>query len=94
MVKRLFLVALVAGFSSGCVKEKSVDQSNICIYSNDEEAKECTPGELSWFNPSSWGNSQLPLSVAAAYCDFNYEVMYNESGVICTFTNERQYLLE
>ena len=65
----------------------------MCIYSSDEEAKQCKSGEMSWFKPNQWGNEQLPLSVAGAYCDFNYEVMYNNSGVICVFTDKRLALV-
>lgn len=66
------------------------DQSTICIYSTDEQAqKTCKEGELSFFKPEQWGNAQLPLSVVAAYCDFNKPVMHTEAGVICTFTKKR-----
>ena len=49
---------------------------------------------MSWFQPSSWGNEQLPLMVVAAYCDFNYQVVQNNSGVICVFTTKRMQLLD
>ena len=32
---------------------------------------------------------QMALSVAAAYCDFNYQVMANKAGVLCVFTDKR-----
>ncbi len=89
-MKNLVLLSVLSLLLTGCFQEKQqIDQSNICIYSTDEEAAECKAGELSWFSPKTWGNEQLPLSVAAAYCDFNYEVMYNDSGVICVFTDQR-----
>ena len=34
------------------------------------------------------------LSVAAAYCNFNHEVMYNNAGVICVFTEKRMSLVK
>ncbi|RUO20165.1 hypothetical protein [Aliidiomarina haloalkalitolerans] len=71
------------------VKDTRIDQSNICIYSTDDEAKLCVAGKLSFFKPTRWGNAQLPILVAAAYCDTNYQVIYNESGVLCVFTDER-----
>lgn len=36
-----------------------------------------------------WGNEQLQLNVAAACGDLNHEIMYNNSGVICVFTDKR-----
>ncbi|MAC99651.1 MAG: hypothetical protein CMK76_07200 [Pseudomonadales bacterium] len=45
------------------------------------------------FKPSRWGSEQLPLNIAGAYCDFNYQVMYNNSGVICVFTDKRLSLV-
>jgi hypothetical protein len=86
-----FFLSLV--IFTGCSQKAEVDQSKLCIYSNDEQAKQCKEGELAMFSPQSWGNEQLPLNVAAAYCDFNHEIMYNNSGVICVFTNKHLSLL-
>lgn len=71
-----------------------VPQQNVCIFDSDEAAKKCTPGELAWFRPSQWGNAQLPLSVAVVFCDTNHQVIYNEAGVVCVFTNKRLHLLK
>ena len=79
---------------TGCYEQTHVDQSNICVFNSDEGAKQCKDGELAYFSPDKWGNEQRPLNVAAAYCDFNYEVMYNDSGFICVFTKDRLSLLE
>lgn len=93
-MKKLAIFSLTALVLAGCnlqaqMGQSKIDQSKLCIYSTDEVAAKCKPGELSWFAPSSWGNEQSPLIVAAAYCDFNYQVMYNNSGVICVFTDKR-----
>ncbi len=93
-MKKIILLMFTVLSLAGCGQQAQVDQSKICIYGSDEEAKECTAGEMSWFQPSRWGNEQLPLNVAAVYCDFNYEVMYNNSGVICVFTDKRLSLLD
>lgn len=93
-MKKAVFATLAALTLVGCGQKVSVDQSTMCIYSNDEEAKQCTAGEMSWYKPGSWGNKQLPMSVAAAYCDFNYEVMYNDAGVICVFTDKRLSLVQ
>ncbi len=93
-MKKIVFIAVAALSVAGCNQKAQVDQSKICIYSTDEEAKQCKAGELSWFKPSRWGNEQLPLNVAGAYCDFNYEIMYNNSGVICVFTDKRMSLVD
>jgi len=93
-MKNVLLVGLTALILSGCNQgSPTVDQSKLCIYANDEQAKECKSGELSYYKPGQWGNEQLPLNVAAVYCDFNYPIQSNNSGVMCVFTNKRMHLL-
>ena len=93
-MKKIIYIVLASLVLFGCEQKAQVDQSKLCIYSSDDEAKQCKAGEMSWFAPSQWGNEQLPLKVAAAYCDFNHEVMYNNSGVICVFTDKRLPLVK
>ncbi|WCD83268.1 hypothetical protein [Pseudomonas sp. TUM22785] len=90
---KLLLAGLCFLPIAGCFKGE-VDQSSLCTYSSDAEARQCKEGELSWFKPTQWNNEQLPLSVAAAYCNFNHEVMYNNAGVICVFTEKRMSLVK
>ncbi len=71
-----------------------IDQSKICIVSTDQEALECRPGELMYFQPRTWGNEQLATRIAALYCDFNYRIMHTPASVICVYTNARTYLLK
>jgi hypothetical protein len=93
-MKKVLLIGISAILLSACNQgSPKVDQSKMCIYSTDEQAKECESGELSWFKPSRWGSEQLPLNVAGAYCDFNYPIMSNNSGVICVFTDKRMRLV-
>jgi len=93
-MKRLLLISFLAPLLISCGGKTKIDQSDICIYSTDAEAKQCESGKLAWFKPQRWGNEQLPLNVAAVYCDFNHEIMYNNAGVICVFTNKRLSLLD
>lgn len=89
------LIGACALALSGCFEDSSqVDQANLCTYSTDAQAERCKDGQLAWFKPEQWRNEQLPLSVAAAYCDFNHQVMYNNAGVICVFTNKRMNLVK
>lgn len=92
-MKKIALLTLAALALTGCNQKAQIDQSKMCMFSTNEEAKQCKAGELAWLKPSSWGNEQLPLSAAAVYCDFNYEVMHNNSGVICVFTDKRLSLV-
>lgn len=92
-MKKIALVTFAALALTGCNQKAQIDQSKMCMFSTDEGAKQCKAGELAWLKPSSWGNEQLPLGAAAAYCDFNYEIMYNNSGVICVFTDKRLSLV-
>lgn len=92
-MKKVVVFGVLALVLSGCGERAQIDQSKMCLASTDQDAKACKNGELVTFKPSSWGNEQLPLNIAAAYCDFNYEVMYNNSGVICVFTDKRLGLL-
>ncbi|MBT8769532.1 hypothetical protein [Pseudomonas boanensis] len=92
---KLTLAALLALPLTGCLQQGSeVDQAMLCTYTTDAEAKLCKAGQMSWFKAARAGNPQLPLSVAAAYCDFNHPVMYNEAGVICVFTDKRLNLVK
>ncbi|MGR5064696.1 lipoprotein [Photobacterium sp. DNB22_13_2] len=94
-MKRIVIITLAVLALAGCNQQANVqvDQSKLCAFSTDVEAKACKAGELAWFRPSTWGNEQLPLNVAAAYCDFNYDVMYNNAGVLCVFTDKRLSML-
>ena len=91
---RYVLLIISALIVSGCSAQASVDQSKMCFYSSDKEAEKCTPGELAYFKPQSWGNEQLPLQAAVTYCDFNHPVMHTSAGVICVFTDKRLHLLK
>lgn len=71
------------------VLNAAVDQSKLCIYSTDAQARRCVPGTIGYFKPSQARSPQAMLNVAAAYCDFNHPVVYNAGGVICVITHER-----
>ena len=73
---------------TGCTKTACRSKQD-CVYSNDEEARKCVKGELSFFNPTRWGNEQLSLFVVTQYCDTNYNITYNNAGIVCVFTNKR-----
>ncbi|MDT0617886.1 hypothetical protein RM531_05335 [Salinisphaera sp. P385] len=70
-----------------------VDQSKLCLFTSDDEASQCKPGELAYFKPPAAVNNQVMLNVAAAYCDAHHQVVWNSGGVICVFTRERMHRL-
>lgn len=87
-------VVLMSLALTGCAREThDINQSKMCIFSSDQQAKACKSGELAFFSPESWGNSQLPLNVIAAYCNTNQRIEFNKAGVICTFTKMRLWLV-
>lgn len=91
---RVYILLGLFSLLSACTPEQTkIDQSQVCMYQNDEQAKACPAGKLSYFQPSTWGNEQLVLNAAVVYCDFNYQVMHTNAGVICTHTHERLHLL-
>ncbi|UTW07226.1 hypothetical protein [Pseudomonas benzenivorans] len=89
---RLFLLSAAALSLSACFNDVSpIDQSGLCTYSTDPQAQRCTPGQMAWFRPEDGKpiTELMALSVAAAYCDFNHQVMHNKAGVLCVFTDQR-----
>ncbi len=88
----LGLSLATAALLSGCGGHHT-DQSKLCAFSTDAQAKKCKAGDLAYFAPNSWGNEQLPLNVIATYCNTNDPIEFNQAGVVCTFTDKRLWLL-
>lgn len=85
----IFLSLVAAAGFSGCGTNGEIDQSKLCIFNDINGVKECKNGEMAMFSPASWGNEQLPITVAGMVCDFNHPVVYNNAGVICVYTDKR-----
>ena len=73
---------------------QATPQGKLCVFSDNAAAAKCKDGELAYFSPDSWGNEQLPLGVIALYCNTNAQVLFNKSGVVCTFTDKRLWMLK
>jgi hypothetical protein len=89
---RLCLLSAAALSLGACFdQEQNETQSKICIYNTDPQAERCKAGQMAWFRPDDGQliSEQMALSVAAAYCDFNHQVMHNRAGVVCVFTDQR-----
>ena len=71
-------------------QESKEDKPVLCVIkSEDDDVSQCEDGQLLVFLPNSWGNDQLPIEVAALYCDFDHSVVYNNGGVVCKFDKKR-----
>jgi len=91
-IARLLLLSAAALSLSACFEDApSTKQSGLCTYNTDPQAQRCKAGEMAWFRPERGQKitEEMALSVAAAYCDFNHQVMHNRAGVLCVFTDQR-----
>jgi len=71
-------------------QESKEDKPELCVIENkDVDISHCEDGQLLVFLPNSWGNDQLPIIVAALYCNFDYSVVYNNGGVVCKLDKKR-----
>lgn len=75
------------GFSGNAKTE--IDQSKLCYVQSDDDVKKCQPNELVFFAPPTWGSERFSLNMVAWGCNTNYQIIHNNSGVICVFTNQR-----
>lgn len=95
-MKILLYVAVGLGclVLTGCFESlgrvSSIDQSTVCRFNDTEAAKQCKHGQLAFFQPERFGNEQLPLMVAATYCDFSHPIIHNAGGVVCVLFAHRQ----
>jgi hypothetical protein len=92
-MQRLFVLSTLFTLAlAGCsdVRSASIDQDSLCTCSNQAQAAKCREGQLSFFQPATFGNEQLPLIAAAQYCDFRHQVMHTQGGVVCIYTARRQ----
>lgn len=88
---RLCLLSAAALSLTACFNKEDDTTRKLCIYNTDPQAERCKAGQMAWFRPDNDQliSEQAALSVAAAYCDFNHEVMHNRAGVVCVFTDQR-----
>ena len=92
---RLLLLSTATLSLTACFDDAPrIDQSGLCTYNTDPQAERCKAGQMAWFRPDQGQqiSEQMALSVAAAYCDFDHQVMYNRAGVLCVFTDQRLHV--
>jgi hypothetical protein len=89
------VIALASLALTGCLdKDESGKSSNIqkesCIFNELGKASaSCKEGQVAVFLPSSWGNEQYPILASSRFCDFRYQIVYNNGGVSCIYTGQR-----
>ncbi len=81
-----FVSALALPPGAGALGGRGGGADNLCsVASADEAMKACAPGDLMLFRPPTWGNAQLPVAIAALFCDFDRSVVWTEGAVACVF---------
>lgn len=69
---------------------KEVNQANVCKAESFEEITgNCKEGDILLFTPKTWGNEQFPIAVSGIVCNINHQVIMNNSGVVCVYTEKR-----
>jgi len=72
------------------VKNQGEDKPVFCVIKHDgDDVSQCEDGQILVFLPDSWGNDQLPIDVAALYCDFDHSIVYNNGGVTCKLDKKK-----
>ncbi len=99
MNKVIGLIALASVALTGCLDKDDVPgksaaiatiQNESCRFVDLEQAStRCKEGQLAIFMPNRWGNEQYPIHAASQFCDFRYQIVYNNSGVTCIYTGQR-----
>lgn len=56
----------------------------------DVDVMGCEKGDELRYLPDRWGHEQLPLLFASENCDMNKAIIYNNSGVICTYAGRKE----
>ena len=75
--------------AAGWFWSPQVDQSKLCLFQSDAQARQCEAGTTIYYKPEEERSPQGILNVAAAYCDFNYPVIHNNGGLLCVMTRKR-----
>ncbi len=90
-MKRAFAVVVMSAMLTGCFEgAASVSQDSSCVFTQTDDAiKQCKNGQVAVFLPMQWGNDQLPVAAASSFCDYRFQIVQNNGGVSCIFTDAR-----
>ncbi|WP_148045559.1 hypothetical protein [Salinisphaera orenii] len=94
-------LAVTAMLLTGCPwsdwSDTEIDQSKLCIADTDQQAAQCSEGEL-LLARFDRGNSQTSdarvLNTVALYCNTNHDIVRNSAGVLCVLTHARTETLD
>lgn len=80
----------VVGMLAGCISATESNSTSrtsceITDINYQEAAEKCERGQRLVFLPDTWGNGQLPITAAHAFCDPHQPIVHNEAGVSCIF---------
>lgn len=87
-MKNYILIAVFALMLGGCLNEKSAYTNEVCIADTSilgGVEPSCKEGQIFSFQPQSWGNEQIPITISTYFCDFNYPIVQNRAGVSCVY---------
>ncbi|MDO5532197.1 hypothetical protein [Sutterella sp.] len=87
----VFLVAGVpqARAAEAVSLEDIMAPEKICVVNSLEKTAGCRKGDIVLFRPDFFGNEQMPVSFAAAVCDFTKTVSLTKGAVACVFAGLR-----
>jgi hypothetical protein len=72
------------------IEETNTEARKLCTVTDASKAySSCSDGDIVLFAPSSWGNEQFPVKVAAYICNFDKPIVHTKGGVSCVFTSAR-----
>jgi len=81
----LFSLAGCNSETSAVEPTSSSQTQEICVIDQSFELSKCQTGQNLFFQPSTFGNEQLPLIVISYFCDINKPIHFNKSGVVCIY---------
>jgi len=82
---------IVAALLAHCGQSQAKPRSRLCYVTTIEDAyTSCHEGDIVVFLPLVYGNEQLPVLAAAAFCDHSKSIALTIGGVSCVFTRKRQ----
>lgn len=70
--------------------KSDINQENVCKARSVEEiGRNCKEGDIMVYFPTTWGNEQLPVYITGIVCNINHQVVMNNAGIVCVFTDKR-----
>ncbi|MEE2003011.1 hypothetical protein QWY20_16250 [Alkalimonas sp. MEB108] len=71
--------------STSVAEQQALAANTLCQVDQNFDISACRDGNRFVFQPTRFGNEQLPISVIAAFCDIHQPIHFNKAGVVCIF---------